>query len=250
MDKRDLRYVDTDTLRFATMQAAHQLMDLADVREYGFGPLGCTDPYCDVYGCYCPAPTEKTWTEKQIAWFESEKNRIERWIALADEVLAEREEQAKSIAERTRGYDPERHDPDSVFYDGTYTGPSELALSGGCDRCNCDDCMCYENWQSKREWQREMDALHHDHRNGCHYEIMLHYRHEDPDRQTDYLELTAKYGKARVANVLEWHKIKYEDTFDRIHITRKCLYRGQWIDVVRYTLKFKPSIEQFTQEAA
>jgi hypothetical protein len=37
----------------------------------------------------------------------------------------------------------ERDDPDSVFYDGRYTGPSEFELGGGCNRCGCpDDCMC------------------------------------------------------------------------------------------------------------
>jgi hypothetical protein len=42
-----------------------------------------------------------------------------------------------------RGYNPERHDPDSVFFDDSYVGASELELGGGCNRCGCpDDCMC------------------------------------------------------------------------------------------------------------
>jgi hypothetical protein len=40
-------------------------------------------------------------------------------------------------------YDPERHDPDSVFFDDSYVGPSELELGGGCNRCGSpDDCYC------------------------------------------------------------------------------------------------------------
>jgi len=48
-----------------------------------------------------------------------------------------------ALAEAGQGYDPERHDPDSVFFDDSYVGPSELELGGGCSRCGCpDDCMC------------------------------------------------------------------------------------------------------------
>lgn len=40
-------------------------------------------------------------------------------------------------------YNPERHDEDSVFFDNSYTGPSERELSGGCNRCGgFDDCYC------------------------------------------------------------------------------------------------------------
>lgn len=44
-----------------------------------------------------------------------------------------------------RGYNPERHDPDSVFFDDSYVGPSERELSGGCNRCGgFDDCYCVD----------------------------------------------------------------------------------------------------------
>ena len=40
-------------------------------------------------------------------------------------------------------YDAYRHDPDSIGFDNSYTGPSELELGGGCTRCGCpDDCLC------------------------------------------------------------------------------------------------------------
>lgn len=42
-----------------------------------------------------------------------------------------------------RMYNPERHDPDSIFFDDSYTGPSERELLGGCNRCGgLDDCYC------------------------------------------------------------------------------------------------------------
>jgi hypothetical protein len=42
-----------------------------------------------------------------------------------------------------KAYDPERHDPESVFFDDSYTGPSEIELGGGCTRCGVpDDCYC------------------------------------------------------------------------------------------------------------
>lgn len=47
------------------------------------------------------------------------------------------------IGEDLRGYNPERHDPDSIFFDDSYVGPSERKLSGGCNRCGgFDDCYC------------------------------------------------------------------------------------------------------------
>lgn len=47
------------------------------------------------------------------------------------------------IGEDLRGYDPERHDPDSIFFDDSYVGPSERELNGGCNRCGgMDDCYC------------------------------------------------------------------------------------------------------------
>jgi hypothetical protein len=49
------------------------------------------------------------------------------------------------MAQAVATYDPERHDEDSVYFDDSYTGPSELELGGGCSRCGCpDDCMCNE----------------------------------------------------------------------------------------------------------
>lgn len=40
-------------------------------------------------------------------------------------------------------YDEYRHDPDSIGFDDSYTGPSELELGGGCNRCGApDDCYC------------------------------------------------------------------------------------------------------------
>ena len=51
------------------------------------------------------------------------------------------EEDLLSVAGRM--YDPERHDPDSIFFDDSYVGPSELELGGGCNRCGApDDCYC------------------------------------------------------------------------------------------------------------
>jgi hypothetical protein len=45
--------------------------------------------------------------------------------------------------EAGRTYDPDIHDPESVFFRDTYTGPSELELGGGCNRCGSpDDCYC------------------------------------------------------------------------------------------------------------
>lgn len=40
-------------------------------------------------------------------------------------------------------YDEYRHDPDSIGFDDSYTGPSERELMGGCNRCGgMDDCYC------------------------------------------------------------------------------------------------------------
>lgn len=40
-------------------------------------------------------------------------------------------------------YDSYRHDPDSIGFDNSYTGPSERDLMGGCKRCGgLDDCYC------------------------------------------------------------------------------------------------------------
>jgi hypothetical protein len=40
-------------------------------------------------------------------------------------------------------YDPDRHDPESVFFEDSYVGPSERELSGGCNQCGgWDDCYC------------------------------------------------------------------------------------------------------------
>lgn len=40
-------------------------------------------------------------------------------------------------------YDPMYHDPDSVYFNDSYVGPSELELGGGCNRCGVpDDCYC------------------------------------------------------------------------------------------------------------
>lgn len=45
--------------------------------------------------------------------------------------------------EAGQAYDPERHDPDSIFFDDSYVGPSERSLNGGCNRCGgWDDCYC------------------------------------------------------------------------------------------------------------
>lgn len=53
----------------------------------------------------------------------------------------EQEEDLLDVAGRM--YDPERHDPDSIFFDDSYTGPSERDLMGGCNRCGgLDDCYC------------------------------------------------------------------------------------------------------------
>lgn len=253
MDKRDLRYVDTETLRFATMQAQFQLMDLDEARTYGFGPLGCTDPYCDVYGCHCPQPGEKTWSAAQIAWFCNQRARIENWLALADEVIAEREEHAKSIAERTRGYDPERHDPDSVFYDGSYTGPSELELGGGCNRCGCpDDCMCYENWQSKREAQQDAASAHHavgyQYRR---YNVQLRMAEHAvvKNAKTRYVDLprvSGPHATESVAELLDLLTLSTK-TVEAVFVERLGYYRGEWITVVKYA-KFadwySPELEQ------
>lgn len=58
-----------------------------------------------------------------------------------------KKQEAKTFAWLTgqdlRGYNPERHDPDSVFFDDSYVGPSERELGGGCNRCGGpDDCYC------------------------------------------------------------------------------------------------------------
>ena len=56
-------------------------------------------------------------------------------------VLTEPEDDPLVIAGRM--YDPERHDPDSIFFDDSYIGPSERELMGGCNRCGgLDDCYC------------------------------------------------------------------------------------------------------------
>ena len=40
-------------------------------------------------------------------------------------------------------YDADRHDEDSIYFDDSYTGPSERELNGGCNRCGgWDDCYC------------------------------------------------------------------------------------------------------------
>lgn len=50
------------------------------------------------------------------------------------------------LVQAGRAYDPERHDPDSVFFDDSYTGPSERELMGGCNRCGgLDDCYCMDD---------------------------------------------------------------------------------------------------------
>ena len=57
--------------------------------------------------------------------------------------LSRRERLDELMEQAGRAYDPERHDPDSVFFDDSYTGPSELELGGGCNRCGSpDDCYC------------------------------------------------------------------------------------------------------------
>lgn len=56
----------------------------------------------------------------------------------------EREEEREDpLVVAGRMYDPYRHDPDSIDFDNSYTGPSELELGGGCNRCGSpDDCYC------------------------------------------------------------------------------------------------------------
>lgn len=50
------------------------------------------------------------------------------------------------LEEAARAYDPYRHDPDSVGFDDSYTGPSERELMGGCNRCGgLDDCYCMDD---------------------------------------------------------------------------------------------------------
>jgi hypothetical protein len=47
------------------------------------------------------------------------------------------------MEEARKAYNPDIHDPDSVFFKDTYVGPSELELGGGCNRCGSpDDCYC------------------------------------------------------------------------------------------------------------
>lgn len=53
------------------------------------------------------------------------------------------EEKETPLAVAGRMYDPYRHDPDSIGFNDSYTGPSELELGGGCNRCGSpDDCYC------------------------------------------------------------------------------------------------------------
>lgn len=55
----------------------------------------------------------------------------------------ERKAMSVFIGADLRGYIPERHDPDSLFFDDSYVGPSERELMGGCNRCGgLDDCYC------------------------------------------------------------------------------------------------------------